>query len=700
MTFLAPLYILGALAVVGPIVFHLIRRTTRGEVPFSSLMFLAPSPPRLTRRSRIDHWLLLLLRAVAVGLLAFAFARPFLRETAGLPLDNSPQRRVVVLVDTSASMRRNGLWAQAQARAREAVDACRPGDHLALYAFDVTARPVLGFEATASLDPAGRKALAHQAIAQLAPTWAGTHLGQALIDAMGAIEDVGDEAHDSTPVDRRIVLVADLQRGSRVERLGDFEWPRDVELELLPVGAAAGANASLQLVANDATDPTADDEPEAMRVRVTNEAGAVADSFQLAWDGEPPNSERTYVPPGESRVVRLRRPTTGQQGRILRLEGDGEPFDNTLFLASAPVEAIGILYLGDDRSDDPTGLAYYLNRAVDGIPGRHLELVSHSLTEALPESPGREVRLIVIAGETAPAEAARLRQFAEAGGTVLFVATATGNSATLAALAGVPEATLGSPLAEGDTILGEIAFDHPIFAPFAAPQFNDFTRIKFWKHRLIAVDALEPARVLARFEHGEPALVEKTVGQGRLLVLASGWSPADSQLARSSKFVPLIASLLDRPGEGLDNRSIRQVGEPLPLPEGATSVTNPEGALTSMAVGTPQFLDTGTPGIYTINTRDGRREVAVNLDPLEGRTEPMEPETFERYGCRIARTSDQARADMEASRQLRNAELEGRQKLWRPLILALIGVLVVETLLAGRGRSGRSRSEMAEGAGS
>ena len=61
MSFLTPLYVLGLLAVAAPIVFHLIRRTPRGEVPFSSLMFLAPSPPRLTRRSRLDHWLLLLL---------------------------------------------------------------------------------------------------------------------------------------------------------------------------------------------------------------------------------------------------------------------------------------------------------------------------------------------------------------------------------------------------------------------------------------------------------------------------------------------------------------------------------------------------------------------------------------------------------------------------------------------------------------
>jgi hypothetical protein len=43
---------------------------------------------------------------------------------------------------------------------------------------------------------------------------------------------------------------------------------------------------------------------------------------------------------------------------------------------------------------------------------------------------------------------------------------------------------------------------------------------------------------------------------------------------------------------------------------------------------------------------------------------------------------------------MHNAELENRQKLWRWLILAAIGVLVVETWVAGR--LGRSRPARAE----
>src|SRR4029079_5982007 len=113
---LTPPYLAGLAALSLPLIFHLIRRTPRGRREFSSLMFLLPSPPRLTRRRRLDHILLLLLRLGALALLVFAFARPFLRESATLALEDLPARRVAILVDASASMRRGALCRQSLAR--------------------------------------------------------------------------------------------------------------------------------------------------------------------------------------------------------------------------------------------------------------------------------------------------------------------------------------------------------------------------------------------------------------------------------------------------------------------------------------------------------------------------------------------------------------------------------------------------------
>ena len=73
MSVMAWLFGLGALAIAFPFLFHLIRRTPKGQTVFSSLMFLKPSTPTLTRRSRLENLLLLLMRCAAIGLIAFAF---------------------------------------------------------------------------------------------------------------------------------------------------------------------------------------------------------------------------------------------------------------------------------------------------------------------------------------------------------------------------------------------------------------------------------------------------------------------------------------------------------------------------------------------------------------------------------------------------------------------------------------------------
>jgi hypothetical protein len=700
MSFLAPLYVLGLSAVVAPIVFHLIRRAPRGDVPFSSLMFLSPTPPKLTRRSRLDHLLLLLLRATVLCLLAFAFARPFLRQAARLDFGEVDQRRIALLVDTSASMRRGDLWPRAQEVARKVISECRPTDQVAVLAFDKTTRPLLSFHESMTLDPARRRTIALAALDRLAPTWGSTNLGQALVETVAAIEDVADTSDKSARMPRRVVLVSDLAEGCRLDALGDLEWPSDVELELKSVGDTR-SNAGLERL-DDQINAEPGEAGASRRVRIVNNAGSQHENFELNWidqNGNPTGKPaEAYVPPGESRVVRVPLPPGNSLQQRLRLRGDAHAFDNTLYFTAERPEEVVVLYVGSDRADEPTGLLYYLERAFPDSPQRHVRVLARLPSEEVSWDSNVAPRLAVVTAET-PRNVVRLERYLRDGGIVLYVAIAAGRIETLAALAGVSPWTIDEAAVGRDVLLGEIAFDHPIFTPLAAAQFNDFTKIRFWKYRKFSNDRLGPGRVLARFETGDPAIVEKPVVKGKLIVMASGWHPADSQLARSSKFVPIMTALRDQQHLRPVIEASQRIGERVPLPLADDTVKSmiihkPDGAGVTVATTSKFFDEVNEPGIYTIDAPAGAVSFAANIDPLESKTAPLHAETLEQLGARLASHS-RPNLDRDQLRQMYNAELENRQKLWRWLILAAIGILIVETWLAGR-TTDRPRAVRAE----
>ena len=228
MNFLAPFFLLGGLAIAGPIIYHLVRRATREKTRFSSLMFLLPSPPKLSKRHRLEHILLLILRCAALALLAFGFARPFIRQSPINDPTVAQPKRVVVLVDTSASMRRDGVWTAAKARAEEVLRRAGPADQIAIFPFDKQASALVSFEDWNRAAPSDRVAFAVGRLGGITPSWSGTHLGNALVTAAEALGE--NEDGKAAPGPREIIQITDLQSGSRLDALQAYEWPKAIEL--------------------------------------------------------------------------------------------------------------------------------------------------------------------------------------------------------------------------------------------------------------------------------------------------------------------------------------------------------------------------------------------------------------------------------------------------------------------------------------
>jgi hypothetical protein len=706
MSFLTPLYLAGLAAIALPLVFHLIRRTPRGQTPFSSLMFLTPSPPRITRRSRLDQLLLLLLRAAALTLLAIAFARPFFREALQLGLDAQRGQRVAILVDASASMRRADLWRQAQERAAAVLKGLKATDRVALFTFDDGVRTLIDFDDPTEVDPRRLAALIQQRLAEVSPTWAAADLGHALTVAADRLDALDQGQKTESDIGRRIVLVSDMKQGARLDALQAYEWPATIELELQPVAPKNTANAGLHAAGRGweeenafATKPDGQAKPEgeptpivqeAQRVRVSNAADSTAEQFQLVWRDEQDRSlgpsAKVYVPPGQSRIVSAPRPQSTQPLRLV-LQGDAHDFDNTLYVAPQARQELTVAYLGGDAADDPQGCRYYLERALLESPQRSIRLAAPRPDEPLSLPDEAPPSLVVVAGNLEESRLAELRNYLERGGRALYV-TVEAPAPGLANLLGDSELTVEEADAGDYALLGAIDFGHALFAPFADPRYSDFTKIHFWKHRRLsfsdAKDAHAPPpperKIVASFDNGHPALVEQPVGRGRLYVVATSWRPVDSQLARSSKFVPLIWSLL---GTSLDEAAAATyVHQPLPLPPAAAQtpvVRKPDGATAALPADADAFRETDAPGVYTI----GDQKFIVQLDPSESNTSPRPAEEFEQYGVRLT-GAQQRSAEAERQRHLRDVELESRQKVWQWLLAAALVVLIGETWLAGR----------------
>lgn len=680
MSFLTPWFLLGAAAIAGPILFHLIRRAVRERTTFSSLMFLRPTPPKVTRRRRIENPWLLLLRCLALLLLAAGFARPFFAKDISLPVTATEGRRLILLLDTSASMRREGVWEKARALAEQYLDRSSSADQIAVLTFDRQPRTLVSFSEWSSWTPDQRSALARQRLATISPGWMGTQLGPALTSA--AEQFLADSTKEK-PARQEIVLITDLQEGAKLDGLQGHDWPLGVKVIVENIAGKRHANAGLEIASQVANKPS---QENIIPVRVTNARDSGREKFRLSWSAEnnsASESAEIYLPPGQSRTFPAPKISTNLIAGELRLAGDEESFDNATFYAAPELENLQIAYFGADSENDPEKMRYYLQRVFSGTSRRRVQIVSvtNDSIELL-----KSAAFAVVPAAIPPADATALRDWLTQGQSALLVLSDAKMGSTLSELTGLPDVQITE--ATGDyALLGEMDFKHPIFAPFADPRFSDFTHIHFWKHRKWDIPTNAQAQVLARFDDGSPALTQLSIGKGNLLVLASGWNPADSQFAISSKFPPLVQTMVDWSGAHGPARFQFQTGDSIPSPatagEAAVQWQKPDGKKAPLAAGV-SFTETDTPGIYIATFGEKQRRFAVNLPLDESRTAPLSPDELARLGVPLKTTVDVSAAQTKQREQhLKQSELENRQKLWRWLIVGVLAVSLGEILLSG-----------------
>src|SRR5438093_1571530 len=142
MAFLNPLLLLGIAGIAAPIIIHLLAKKQIKRVVWAAMRFLKVTVDRNKRKMNIEDLLLLVLRCLILALLAFALARPAIREGGiGIP---GGDEATLILLDNSGSMSTSDgavtRFEKAQKAASQILDGMPGGSRVAVWLVSDTVR--------------------------------------------------------------------------------------------------------------------------------------------------------------------------------------------------------------------------------------------------------------------------------------------------------------------------------------------------------------------------------------------------------------------------------------------------------------------------------------------------------------------------------------------------------------------------------
>ncbi len=715
---LAPYFaVAGGLLAGVPIVLHMFRRTPALKMPFSVVRFLSPTLPKTTKRSTVEHWPLMLLRILAVALIALAFARPFQRITIAKAAEAGSADRIALLLDASASMRRDGLRDAVIAEIQKVVADLHDEDTLSVALFSQSTKTLISAAEWRQTEPSGRSALIERATTSYEPDWLSTNTATAMLET--ADEVAREEGAAGPDGERRVILVTDFQQGSKLDELRSGTWPDSVKLDLRIVSPTTGGNAGVSLVE--------DDRSGLIRVRVSNSGDAAMTKYSLQsfdvtgkYTGAPLPVD---VGGGQRRTFTMPDAVEGQPRPVgVELLGDPHPFDNVLDLPIDESSIVRIAHAGSINANDADSMRYYLQRVLDGNETDPVEIIDLLGSDGVAIPVPSDVRLAIVT-ETIPESLAKsLNEFADMGGMLLVAIKSAEMASSVKAL--LPENMgIEEAIVKDYAMFGQIDFSGTLLSVFADARFADFSGIRFWHYRTLTFDEKQPnsPRVLARFDTGAPAMLELTRPTvGKVFILAAGWHPNDSQWALSTRFPPMIHRLVQLANPRQSGHQLREVGERIDpkqlagtdqwtlTPPGGAALTASEFAAREVSVAGDQPSTLATdpatvkeskpatstillnePGrwVVTGDSGDGPKSLSlfVTVAASESRTEPLPAGQLQAMGMSssVASVKDTTSSvDPASAAQLDAGELESQQKFWRWLLLAGLAFLALEAIVS------------------
>ena len=703
MSFLAPSLLLGLLAAVVPWLVHLIGKRRALPVRFAAMQLLLRSERRISARRRLREMALLLARTGVAAALPLIFSRPFVERTSDVPVASLDAQSAVIIVDDSASMQRTragrSMFERARAGARALVRQFPSDADVALLPASLGSTALVG-ELSAEHSRAVEALDGMRCTARAA-------------DFTGALRRASVILASSKRVKKRIYVYTDLQAAGWEDGAG---LPDDNRPEVIVEDVTDEAPWANRAVTDLRVDPAA--EAGANGIAVTAEIsdftdeGATALGLALKVDGAAVAKGFVDVAPGGRARKRFLHALAVDSGSAhdveVEIDRDGFPLDDRRTAHVELSRTVRVLVVnGDPRTVRNEDEPFFFETALrNGLPG---SVISIRVPDDVTAASLRSHTAVALLNWGAPGEAlaTALQSFVEKGGGLFISMGGRVDAPTwnqrLGRLLPQPLGLARTAAALPGQSAGEILDDrpaerlapidrgHPLLAAF--PERGEgLISARFFKYVLLdPVPDGAGRTVILRYESGAPALVEKRVGKGRVLLLSTTVDREWTDLPIRAGFLPLVREsmryLVGAPGD--DDDASLLVGEARPLQfngdEQHLEVTGPDGSVwvahrdQAGAGGGVLYANTNAPGLYRVRVagQDGNlaaqpeRDFVVNLDPRESNPARLAPEK---------------RPDRVAAGKPGSQRPKYRVELWHVLAALLIGLILVESALTVRWR--------------
>lgn len=235
-----------------------------------------------------------------------------------------------------------------------------------------------------------------------------------------------------------------------------------------------------------------------------------------------------------------------------------------------------------------------------------------------------------------------------------------------------------------------LEYGHTVFDPFRAPRSGDFSAARFYGYR--AVTPQPGATILARFDDGAPALVERRLGAGRILLWTSSLAIEWSDLPLKPVFLPFVHQMARHLSGYREPAPWLTVGEVLDpartVVAGAAdevkAVVSPSGQRISLDPEGGDVVELEEQGFYELRgegqSGGPAATVAANVDLSESDLTAMDPTEVV---AAVTGLAGGTAAGAEAA-QMTDATRESTQRIWWYLLFAGAVLLAAETLVSNR----------------